>query len=72
MQLVRQTAYPIRSRRIVYDYQGCTLTTPPDFIWPRKFASIWLGEIKSGAVVGVYGLAERVYSVCDFYGLARE
>jgi hypothetical protein len=31
-----------------------TLTTPHDFIWPRKFASIWLGEIKSGAVVGVY------------------
>jgi hypothetical protein len=33
-----------------------TLTTPPDFIWPRKFASIWLREIKSGAVVGVLQL----------------
>jgi hypothetical protein len=33
----------------------CTLTTPPNFIWPRKFASVWLGEMKSGAVVGVYG-----------------
>jgi hypothetical protein len=33
---------------------------PPDPIWPHKFASIWLGEIKSGVVVSVVVISVSV------------